>query len=302
LVIAAGGVRERFRPEARLFAEQPWTYADVVLVFAVLTGTAFLAPPLTRLAFPPSASPGVEFLLQAVVTTGTIFSLLRYKYNAPLSRLGVDTHVVYHTAWPLTIVLGILSVIGILACFVVFVGTSASDLFAWPGFPRPGTHLQSMGHAPGWFLPFIAVHYLAIWVLMPVMEEVVLRSFSFAPLSRRLGQGMAAVFTSVVWALMHKFEPPRFLIIIVLGLIYAYLYQRTQSILPSLIFHVSSNTLISAAWLLSELERADRLILPATIASLILLAAFARLYVTVRPSYSDEGIDDSTATRSRMTP
>ncbi len=101
---------------------------------------------------------------------------------------------------------------------------------------------------------------------------------------------------------MHKFEPPRFLIIIVLGLIYAYLYQRTQSILPSLIFHVSSNTLISAAWLLSELERADRLILPATIASLILLAAFARLYVTVRPSYSDEGIDDSTATRSRMTP
>jgi membrane protease YdiL (CAAX protease family) len=183
---------------------------------------------------------------------------------------------------------------------VVFVGTSASDLFAWPGFPRPGTHLLSMGRAPGWFLPFIAVHYLAIWIVMPVTEEVVLRSFSFAPLSRRLGQGMATVFTAVVWALMHKFEPPRFLIIMALGLIYAYLYQRTQSILPSLIFHVSGNTLISAAWLLSELERADRLILPATIVSLILLATFARLYVTVRPSCSDEGIDDSTATRSRM--
>jgi membrane protease YdiL (CAAX protease family) len=94
---------------------------------------------------------------------------------------------------------------------------------------------------------------------------------------------MAAVFTAGAWALMHKFEPPRFLIIMILGLVYAYLYQRTQSILPSLIFHVSGNTLISIALLLGELERADRLILPGTIVSVILLATFARLYVAARP-------------------
>jgi membrane protease YdiL (CAAX protease family) len=302
LVIAAGGVRERYRPEARLFAEQPWTYRDVIVVFAVLTSTAFLAPSVTRLAFPPAASPGIEFLFQAVITTGTIFWLLRYKYRIPLSRLGFDTHVLYHTAWPLMVVFAIGSLVGLVSGLVVVVGSPASDLLAWPGLPRPGTHLYDIGRAPSWFVPFVVVHYVAVWVLMPVMEEVVLRSFSFAPLSRRLGQGMAGVFTAGLWVLMHKLELPRVVIIMILGLIYAYLYQRTQSILPSLIFHVSGNTLISIAWLVSELERADRLILPATIVSLILFGIFAGLYRSARPSNSNVSIDDSMATRPRRLP
>jgi hypothetical protein len=62
LVIAAGGVRERFRPEARLFAEQPWTYADVILAFAVLTGTAFLAPSAGALGVPSEREPGCRVL------------------------------------------------------------------------------------------------------------------------------------------------------------------------------------------------------------------------------------------------
>jgi len=263
------------------------------LVFAVLTATALFDPLLARLALPQVTLLALGFFLQVATTLGTICSLLRWKYKVPISVLGFDQHVLYHTGWSLTILLAVTSVIGVFWCLVLFVDRPVLDMFMLPGPPRPGSRLEAIGRLPDSSLLFTLFYYVNILFLMPLMEEVLFRGFVWAPFSRRLGQRMAAVFAAGLWSLMHQLTPTRVLFTMVVGLIYAYLYQRTESLLPSLTFHVAGNTLVSLAWLLSELDRADRLVLPATVASGALLAICLRLCTHARLSDSGERIDRS---------
>jgi len=255
-----------------LLVRQPWTYGDVVFVFAVLTATALFGPMLTRLALREFAFHAALLTLQALVTLGTIYWLLWSKYRVPVSVLGFDKNAVSQIAWPLTVIFGVTSVVGVLWCLLVFIDRPIFDWTTLPGSPRQGSRLEALGRLPASVLPMAILYYLAVMFLMPLMEEVLFRGFACAPFSRRLGKPIAAAFAAGLWALFHQLTPTRVLFTTLVGLIYAYLYQRTQSLLPSLTFHVAANTLISLGWLLSDLDRADRLVLPATVTSCVLLA------------------------------
>lgn len=127
------------------------------------------------------------------------------------------------------------------------------------------------------------LYFIDITVLLPMMEETVFRGFTYSPLSRRFGQWNAAVFCAVLWALVHPIALPKTIIIVLVGTLYAHLYRRTESLLPSLSFHVAGNTVITSAWLLSDLEHAEGLVLPITAASLILFLLCRSIYVRTKP-------------------
>ena len=91
-------------------------------------------------------------------------------------------------------------------------------------------------------------------VVAPIVEEIIFRGFIFAGLRERYGWKKAALFSSLLFAAIH-FQPTAFLPIIVLGLIFAYLYQRSGSIWPAIAMHLTSNAIaLGAALLTSQLS------------------------------------------------
>lgn len=85
--------------------------------------------------------------------------------------------------------------------------------------------------------------YLAIGVLAPLAEELVFRG---AVLRRLLGmmpgrQWLAIVISALVFGAVHG-NLPQFVHATVIGLILGWMYARTRSILPGVMFHWVNNT------------------------------------------------------------
>lgn len=98
-----------------------------------------------------------------------------------------------------------------------------------------------------WLLLFGAV------VVAPIVEEVFFRGFLFAGLRGRYGWQKAALFSAGFFAVVHL-QPTAIVPIFLLGLVFAYLYERSGSIWPAILMHVSSNALaLGAAYLLLEM-------------------------------------------------
>lgn len=103
------------------------------------------------------------------------------------------------------------------------------------------------GLSSPWLLLFGAV------VVAPIVEEIFFRGFLFAGLRGRYGWQKAAVLSSALFAVIHL-QPTAILPIFLLGLVFAFLYQRSGSIWPAVLMHVSSNALaLGAAYLMLEM-------------------------------------------------
>ena len=83
-------------------------------------------------------------------------------------------------------------------------------------------------------------------VVAPVVEEIFFRGFLFAGLRQRYRWQVAAVVSAGLFAVIHL-QPLAVLPILLLGLIFAFLYQWSGSIWPAILMHVSTNTLAVAA-------------------------------------------------------
>jgi membrane protease YdiL (CAAX protease family) len=107
--------------------------------------------------------------------------------------------------------------------------------------------------------PLLAGLDTPVWLLIsgvvvaPVVEEIFFRGFVYAGLRQRFDWKTAAVLSAFLFALVHL-QPAMIPPIFILGLIFAYLYHRSQSIWPAIIMHVSTNALaLGAAYLMSQL-------------------------------------------------
>lgn len=83
---------------------------------------------------------------------------------------------------------------------------------------------------------WIPVAFLVL--IGPLLEELVFRGFLYGPIRRRVGSTIAIFLTAVLFMLGHgHFSQSTF----VFGLLFAYLYESTQSLVPSVLFHVLLN-------------------------------------------------------------
>ncbi len=89
-------------------------------------------------------------------------------------------------------------------------------------------------------------------VVAPVVEEIYFRGFLFTSLRQHIGWRKAAATSAALFALIHM-QPTAMIPIFILGYIFAYLYQRSHSIWPAVVMHISSNALaLGAAYYLSH--------------------------------------------------
>ena len=90
------------------------------------------------------------------------------------------------------------------------------------------------------FWGFLAV-VLAGGVLAPIAEELYFRGFVFGSYRRTRSPLVAYGVTSLLFATLHL-NLPALLPILALSLIFCYAYQRTGSIIPSMVAHAVNNS------------------------------------------------------------
>lgn len=90
-------------------------------------------------------------------------------------------------------------------------------------------------------------------IIAPLVEEIFFRGFLFTGLREKYGWIAAALISAGLFAAVHL-QPLTIPPIFLMGLIFAYLYQRTESIWPAVIMHFATNTLgLVAAYMVSQL-------------------------------------------------
>ncbi len=103
--------------------------------------------------------------------------------------------------------------------------------------PENDAYDQLLGQS-SWLL--VAVNIILTAVLAPVMEETLFRGMICNGLSAHFGQWTAAILSAALFSAVH-FQAFGFAPRLVLGLLLARLFQRYNSIYPSIAFHALNN-------------------------------------------------------------
>ena len=111
----------------------------------------------------------------------------------------------------------------------------ANKLFGVQGSDNPVLG-QIMQAASASSIPATLTFYLTLGVLAPFFEEILFRGFIYASLKTKIGSSWAIVSSAALFALMH-FDRGGALMLFVIGVVLAFLYERTRSLVPSMICH-----------------------------------------------------------------
>ncbi len=87
-------------------------------------------------------------------------------------------------------------------------------------------------------------------VVTPICEEIVFRGLLFATLRRRFGLAPAAVVSAAIFAVAHGYGTLGFAAVFWSGLLWAWSYERTGSLLPSMAAHAADNLMASLSVML----------------------------------------------------
>lgn len=98
--------------------------------------------------------------------------------------------------------------------------------------------------------PVVIVTLVDTVVLTPVFEELVFRGLLFGTLRRRLGPVSAATASAAVFALAHGYGVLGFAAVFWSGLLWAWAYEWTGSLVPSITAHAADNLSASLALIL----------------------------------------------------
>lgn len=118
-----------------------------------------------------------------------------------------------------------------------------------------GTALDRTPHWTEWFdgdlvwgsWAVAGVVVLDTCVLAPVVEETVFRGVLFGALRTRMAFGPAALGSGLLFAAAHGYGLIGFGAVLVSGVVWAWAYERTRSLLPGIIAHGANNIAASLA-------------------------------------------------------
>ncbi len=133
------------------------------------------------------------------------------------------------------------AIVGYVALAPVFVGIMVVTFFVVkmigykpPVQPIVQIFMEEKQTSILWFSTLFAA------IAGPVAEEIFFRGFMYTAIREKLGIGRAMVITSVVFSLLHA-HIVGFLPILALGLLLAYLYEKTGSLVSSISVHIIHN-------------------------------------------------------------
>ena len=115
-----------------------------------------------------------------------------------------------------------------------------------------GAAFEISVHWTEWFIPQLVwgsqVELLKIAievaVAAPIFEELIFRGIVFTTLRAKFGFTASMIGSAMVFALAHGYGPIAFLAVFWSGLLWAWLYERTGSVIPGMCAHVINNGLV----------------------------------------------------------
>jgi membrane protease YdiL (CAAX protease family) len=120
------------------------------------------------------------------------------------------------------------------------------------GIDRLAVSFNQASHWTEWFdpdlvwgpLPIVAISLLEYVVLAPLFEEIVFRGLLFATLRRRFGWGSSALISASIFAVAHGYGLLGFASVLWSGIVWAWAYEKTGSVLPGMAGHALNNLLV----------------------------------------------------------
>ncbi len=206
----------------------PWTVRDAWLGAACLgiwLALAYVAVTLLHL-LDVDLSPGLMVSMLELALLVPVWWFTRKKYNAGRHHLGLTGFKMRYLGLGAALLLPAMWINALYETVL-----SSYNLEVQPELK----HILTQTPSPGVFV-FAAV------IIAPLVEEIFFRGFLFAGLKKRFAWTKAMLISSGLFALLHLrllAVPPIF----ILGLIFAYLYQKSGSIWPGVLIHALVNAL-----------------------------------------------------------
>ncbi|MBL7070804.1 MAG: CPBP family intramembrane metalloprotease [Candidatus Omnitrophica bacterium] len=223
-----------------------WDICKVIIVFFFAQRVLLLAEMLIFSAWPVlEGRDNLRLMLSATAVDIIVVSVVCYyvinERNQKVSALGLTpkrfiTNLKY----------GALAYIGLMPilALVMFLSINLFKYFNIPIEPQPvlvmfkeETHIPTLIYM-GFFTS----------ILGPILEEVFFRGFMYGVFKKRAGALWGVILSALFFAYIHA-NLASFFPIICLGILLAYLYERTGSLIPSITVHAIHNSL-SLAFLL----------------------------------------------------
>ena len=95
----------------------------------------------------------------------------------------------------------------------------------------------------------VALTLLGTVVLAPVCEELIFRGLLYGTLRVRLGRWLAALVSATIFAIAHGYGAVGFVSVFASAVLWAWAYERTGSLLPSMAAHVANNAAVGLTFL-----------------------------------------------------
>lgn len=140
--------------------------------------------------------------------------------------------------------------LGRLGCIIVAVVAAA--LWGEWILGQAADFLKLENHWTEWFdqdlvwatPPMLATSLLEYVILAPIFEELAFRGLLFAMLRRRFTFLPAAFLSATIFALAHGYSLLGFISVLWSGFLWAWLYDRTGSLIPGMVAHAVNNLLV----------------------------------------------------------
>ena len=207
----------------------------VPLVGQVLHVRAAGAPPLPTIA-------ALAVIQNAVFAASAVY-VARVKYGLPLAAVGLTIGT-----WTQRLRQGAVAAAAGIAGNSIGQSVTVAALAIWMG-RQAATDLvvRQEVHTPVYrILPQlhqrseIAVLAVLVGVVVPIGEEIFFRGLAFGALRRVMNRHLAVLLSALFFAAAHL-EPVALLPIVLLGVVLAYTYDYTGSLVPGMIAHGVNN-------------------------------------------------------------
>lgn len=128
-------------------------------------------------------------------------------------------------------------VIGIFLAFIVQVISSNIDIHLLGGsdVSKNTSHIVKLTETAPYIILIVAI-------VGPILEEIIFRKIIFGTLYKKTNFWIAGLISSLIFALVHMDH--HLIIYMSIGLLFAYLYAKTNRIITSIIAHASMNAVV----------------------------------------------------------
>lgn len=175
---------------------------------------------------------------------GVIIYFVRIKYKQRLAVIGIRMKDAgKHLCWAVLSYIAVLPPLVFILLFLMWM----CNIFDYQPPPQPLMDLF-LEEKSAWTLGFSA---FIIVLVGPLAEELFFRGFAYNAIKKKWGARQAMAVTAVVFAAMHGIGFG-FLPIMTLGLLLAYSYEQTGSLVPAVAIHILHNSIMVLLLLLGR--------------------------------------------------